>query len=195
MNTLSQISLAILSTLMPEGFAPVGQSEVSVDGRDALLVRAERETVMNTGLGGEHVSTVEADGQLLGYVRMTSAMAQPADLPSEEEARAVAMSFLETHAPDLRQHHSVHWIAPHEETITVDGEARTLTGMKVKMRATTPDRLWFWVIVGPNGEVMVFERDIYWITMPGRRRTEQWLHDGWLADRPEIVAKLVGGKR
>ncbi|EPX76392.1 hypothetical protein [Salipiger mucosus] len=192
MNTLTQISLSILSTLMPEGFAPVGQSPVSVDGRDAVLVRAERETGRNAGLGGEHVSTVEADGQLLGYVRMTSAMAQPAELPSEETARSVAMSFLETHAPDLRQHHRVHWVAPHEETVTMDGETHTLTGMKVKMRATTTDRLWFWVIVGPGDEVMVFERDIYWITMPGRRRTEQWLHDSWLAERSE-VPELVRG--
>jgi hypothetical protein len=30
---------------------------------------------------------------------------------------------------------------------------------------------------------MVFERDIVWITFPGHRQTEKWLHDGWLKAR------------
>ena len=41
---------------------------------------------------------------------------------------------------------------------------------------------------------MIFERDIYWITMPGRRRTEQLLHDSWLAERPDIVASVRSGR-
>ena len=82
--------------------------------------------------------------------------------------------------------------APHDETITVNNRERkqtlTLTGMKVKMRSTKPDQLWFWVIVGPNEEVMVFERDIFWVTMPGHRRTEKWLHDSWLAEKQQNLS-------
>jgi len=182
MNTIVQMSLGLLGTFLSDGFSPVGQARVEVDGRAAVLTRAERETGLNGGLGGEHISTVEADGTLLGYARMTNEMAQPAELPSRDTAHTVAMSFLESHAPDLRDNHRVHWIDPHSETITADGETRELTGMKVKMRDTTPDRLWFWVIVGPGSEVMVFERDIYWITIPGKRRTEKWLHDEWLSE-------------
>jgi len=50
----------------------------------------------------------------------------------------------------------------------------------VKMR-NKQDGLWFWVIVGGDGQVIVFERDIYWISFSGRRRTEKWLHDSYLA--------------
>ncbi|TKD18438.1 hypothetical protein FBT96_09935 [Rhodobacter capsulatus] len=103
-------------------------------------------------------------------------------LPGKERAQEIAMQFLQAHAPDLRAAHQIHWIAPHEEMISVDGKRLILTGMKVKMRSTLPDKLWFWVIVGPGEEVMVFERDIFWISLPGRRRTEKWLQDAWLAD-------------
>lgn len=88
-------------------------------------------------------------------------------LPSKERAQEIALQFLQSHAPDLRAAHQLHWIAPHEETITLDGQRLVLTGMKVKMRSAGPDKLWFWVIVGPGEEVMVFERDIFWIPCPG----------------------------
>lgn len=190
MNTFTQTSLSLLDTLLPDEFSPVRQAQVEVDGRRAVLTRAERESSRNDQLGGEHVSSVEADGALLGYVRMTLDMAQPAKLPSEDTAHTIAMSFLDRHAPDLRDSHRLHWIAPHSETITTGGEIRELIGMKVKMRATTPDRLWFWVIVGPSPEVMVFERDIYWINMPGKRRTEKWLHDSWLIENGHSLNQI-----
>lgn len=182
MKTFAQLPSPLLATFLPEEFVLAGQAQAEVDGRQALFTRAERESGRNAQLGGEHISTVEADGAFLGYACMTSDMAQPAELPSKDAAHAAAMSFLECYAPDLRNNHQVHWIDLHSEAVTVDGEIRELTGMKVKMRATTPSRLWFWVIVGPGSNVMVFERDIYWITMPGKRRTEKWLHDEWLAE-------------
>jgi len=42
------------------------------------------------------------------------------------------------------------------------------------------DGRWFWVIVGSDEKPMVFERDIVWVTFPGHRKTEKWLHDSWL---------------
>ncbi|MGO1502885.1 MAG: hypothetical protein ACTHWH_16555 [Marinobacter sp.] len=189
MNITKQASPLLLS-LLPEDFTPVSKSRVEMDGRPVIHSRAERSDGVHSGLGGEHISIVEGeDGTLLGFTRMTREMAQPATLPSEDVARDVAMRFLERHAPDLLNKHDIHWIAPHDETITVNNreseQTLTLTGMKVKMRSTKPDQLWFWVIVGPNKEVMVFERDIFWVTMPGHRRTEKWLHDSWLAEKQQ----------
>jgi hypothetical protein len=37
--------------------------------------------------------------------------------------------------------------------------------------------------VGSDKDVMAFERDIVWITVPGHRQTEKWLHDTWLTER------------
>ena len=53
--------------------------------------------------------------------------------------------------------------------------------MKVKMRNSADGR-WMWVIVGADRKVMVFERDIVWVTFPGHRQTEKWLHDSWLSE-------------
>ncbi len=58
-------------------------------------------------------------------------------------------------------------------------ETHTVTGMKVKAK-NTKDGRWFWVIVGANSQPMIFERDIVWISFPGHRQTEKWLHDSWL---------------
>ena len=77
----------------------------------------------------------------------------------------------------------ISWIAPHDEPIRIarDDHSETviLTGMKVKMRNLADGR-WFWVIVGSDERPMIFERDIVWITFPGHRKTEKWLHDSWL---------------
>jgi hypothetical protein len=54
--------------------------------------------------------------------------------------------------------------------------------MKVKCRNTADGR-WFWVIVGPGGQVITFERDVVWHTSLGMRCTEMWLHDLWLMHR------------
>ncbi len=34
---------------------------------------------------------------------------------------------------------------------------------------------------------MVSERDISWITFPGHRGTEKWLHDSWLVENGHNV--------
>jgi hypothetical protein len=43
------------------------------------------------------------------------------------------------------------------------------------------------IIVGADRKVMVFERDIRWMSFPGHRGTEKWLHDSWLAEKGHIV--------
>ena len=94
------------------------------------------------------------------------------------------MDFLRLAAPELLPVLEVSWIEPHDEPLRVSRggktENLTLTGMKVKMRNRVDGR-WMWVIVGADRKVMVFERDIVWVTFPGHRKTEKWLHDAWLA--------------
>jgi hypothetical protein len=168
------------SALVPTGFAKVSERNVVVDRTRATLVRHERANGVNGGLGGEHASFVLApDGRLKGFTRMDASLAG-APLPSREAARATALEFMRNHAPDLVANHEVHWVERHDETIRTATGGAMVSGMKVKMR-NTADRLWMWVIVGPSGQVVTFERDIVWITMPGRRGTEKWLHDAWVS--------------
>lgn len=183
-TTTQEIAFPINDHL-PAGYQQVGQRSVTVDGEAARLVRYERADSRNTGFGGEHFSTVIAEnGRLKGFARIDLDLVGR-DLPSREEAQAIAMDFLQKQAPDLLLGMKLNWVDPHDEPlrITRDGKTEnlTLTGMKVKMRNTADGR-WFWVIVGADRKVMVFERDIHWITFPGHRGTEKWLHDSWLIE-------------
>lgn len=168
------------SALVPSGFVKVSERGVTVDRNRATLVRYERANGSNVGLGGEHVSFVVApDGRLKGFTRMDSSLSGAA-LPSREIAQATALEFMRVHAPDLVATHEVHWVERHDESVRTASGRMTVSGMKVKMR-NRADRLWMWVIVGLDGQVVTFERDIVWINMPGRRGTEKWLHDSWVA--------------
>ncbi|MFC0220586.1 hypothetical protein FHS82_003498 [Pseudochelatococcus lubricantis] len=180
------VSAAVIRQHLPAGYREAGRRAAAVDGEHAELVRYERADGRNAFAGGEHFSTiVAADGRLKGFARMDLDL-MGGDLPSREEAREIAMAFLRQAAPDLLPGLQLSWIEPHDEPLRVtrDGRAEnlTLTGMKVKMRNTVDGR-WFWVIVGPDRKAMVFERDIVWITLPGHRQTEKWLHDGWLVEQ------------
>ena len=191
-NAMTDVAIApqpvatTIAQYMPEGYAPVSRRAVTIDKESAQLVRYERTDKRNAALGGEHFSTViAADGRLKGFARMDLDLVG-GGLPSREETQAIAMDFLSKAAPDLLPVLRVSWIEPHDEPLRVTRNGRTedltLTGMKVKMR-NSADGLWMWVIVGADRKVMVFERDINWITFPGHRGTEKWLHDSWLSEK------------
>lgn len=187
-----QAMTAFLATFLPPGFREVARQSVRVDGDSAEWVRwqaaapapapAPAPAKTPVQLGGEHFSVVWAtQGYLKGFADMRLPESGAA-LPGQAAAQAAADAFLRTHAPDLLHSREVHWIKPHDETLHRHGRAHTLAGMKVKMR-NRQDGRWFWVIVGAGGRPIVFERDIVWLRFPGKRQTEQWLHDDWLAQR------------
>lgn len=169
--------------LVPGTHRQVSQRSIEVDGEAAILTRYERQDGRNAGLNGEHFSTVVAtDGMLKGFTNISLDLAGK-PLPSRERSEQIARAFLQETAPDLLPRMKISWIDAHDEPIRVQGDSQTeiftLTGMKVKARNLADGR-WFWVIVGADEKPLVFERDIVWITLPGHRKTEQWLHDSWL---------------
>lgn len=167
---------------IPSGFALASRSEGTMDSVPVVVLRHERSDGANTGLGGEHVTVVhDAAGRLKGWTRMVAPSGSGA-LPSEGEARAVADAFFARHAPDIAGRLQTQWIKPHGERIRVGGGQVEVTGMKVK-RFDPVTRTYAWAIVGPNREVITFERDIVWSNQMSMRETEKWLHDGWLATR------------
>jgi enamine deaminase RidA (YjgF/YER057c/UK114 family) len=173
---------------VPFGYLEVSRLSVRVDGEPAVLTRHERRDGRNGGLGGEHFSTlISGDGKLKGSVDLSLEKAM-GTLPSRQRAEQVARVFLAERAPDLLERMEITWIEPHDEFIRVVGAqgessaSLTVSGMKVKARNLV-DGKWFWVIVGSDEKPMVFERDIVWLSFPGRRQTEKWLHDDWLESR------------
>lgn len=174
-----------VARFVPETHIEASSRHVSVDGQNAQLIRYERRDGRNAGLEGEHFSAVVAtDGTLKGFANMSlDLVGKP--LPTRARSEQIARDFLQATAPELLPRMKISWIEPHDEPIRVlrDGRSEivTLTGMKVKARNLADGR-WFWVIVGSDEQPMVFERDIVWITFPGHRKTEKWLHDSWVKD-------------
>lgn len=169
-----------IDAYLPSDYQPISQRAVTIDGEAATLLRYQPQENTQIQLGETHFSLLTDKSDCLkGFVWLAPQFAG-GKLPPEQTAQTVADTFLQNYAPDLYANKETHWIAPHNETIQVNNQSLTLTGMKVKMRHAK-NGLWFWVIVGNHGKPMVFERDIVWISFPGKRQTEKWLHDAWLA--------------
>ncbi len=186
---LSRSTQKVLAPAVPDGYDFFGETSVEVDGKTAELLRFTRADKTNTHLGGEHVSYVLAPkGNLLGFTWMDDRFDGRQKQISQAETETIARDFLKCYAPDLLKNMRLLWVHAHDETIrTKAGKQRTLTGMKFKARDRSTG-LYFWVIVGADRNVMIFERDIHWITFPGHRGTEKWLHDSWLSQRLDRVS-------
>lgn len=172
---------------IPNDYILVKQQDVVVNDAPASLFRYQPKSNSEYGLMGEHFSYVaDKNGKLKGFVNLSEKISDSDNLPSKDESKQSAISFLKTYAPDLLENMEVHWVKPHDETIQVKTGNTTkeivITGMKVKCRNLN-DGLWFWVIVNHEKQAYVFERDIEWINFPGKRKTEKWLHDQWLSKK------------
>lgn len=78
----------------------------------------------------------------------------------------------------------LHWIGQHTEEIishqeTSQKEKIQIHGMKVKMYIPET-KLWAWVIIDNTGDILTFERDIFWNFDQFKRETQMWLHDSWI---------------
>jgi hypothetical protein len=177
----------------PAGFEILASvNPVALDGVPAWHLRYQRNDGQNGGLGGEHYSMVlSQSGQLLGKTWFSADQCH-GTLPTAAQAQRIAYSYLEQHAPDLLPGLALQWVQPHQETLRTtlaDGQSRshTLTGMKVKC-LNEADGRYFWVIVGPGGVVLTFERNIVWDFARSLRQTEKWLHDSWLTGQLPALA-------
>ena len=102
---------------IPSNMRLVKKQEVMIDKTEATLLRFERKDDKNSGLMGEHFSTLlDKEHRLKGFTDMTL-KAQNGVLPSEAEAESIARDFLKTHAPDLLPTIEISWIKPHDEVI------------------------------------------------------------------------------
>lgn len=172
----------------------------------ALLLRFESSNNQNNNLGGEHITIIYDCNQhrLLGFTDM-HLESQHKNPVTHQQALTVALDFLKKAAPDLLPEKVVtpelitlsasarmdfepeipfgklllHWIANHDETITVNGKEQIIHGMKVKFEIPSQN-LWAWVIVTPDAHIQTFERNVSWNMKSMQRNTQMWLHDQWL---------------
>jgi hypothetical protein len=179
---------------IPKDWAIVDVRTEHHDERAVTVIRHQPDEMR---LGGPHATVVlDAEGTILGYTRLTEEDAGAA-LLDEAEAERHARNFLRELDPGYLEGLSVNFVQRHDEAITAaDGTELTVSGMKVKFHHD--GGLYAWVIIGPDGRVLTFERDIAWDSGQGRRGTQMWLHDSWIAayegtgpqpDAPYAVAK------
>jgi len=177
--------------------------------KKAILLRFERENGENKGLGGEHVSVVYSvqDKKILGFTKMRSELTPEVADITHQEALAIAVEFLQKAAPDLISEEvgtpelngidkkermefvpacplgktQLNWMDDHGELLTLGGKETEIHGMKVKLYIPETE-LWAWVIIGTDKQVLTFEKNIAWDFEKMQRKTQMWLHDGWLKE-------------
>ncbi|MFI6288523.1 hypothetical protein ACIBCM_27885 [Streptomyces sp. NPDC051018] len=180
----SQESLTDAGLAVPDGWRPVQVREDEHDDRPVTVVRYERGAQRT--LGGEHITTVvDGRGTLLGYTRMTldaASSSVSSDKAAEKAAEKAAFDWMERFVPEHAEGLDVQWVNRHDEEVRDQaGTEHTVSGAKVKSRHD--NGLYTWVIVNDKGEIITYERDIRWDDSEGRRGTQMWLHDKWIAAR------------
>lgn len=165
---------------IPAGYQFYSVRKVEVDNTPAYLFRFEKSE--NKDLMGEHFSFVisEEDKRILGFTNMDKKYSNLKML-SKGETEKIAKDFLSKIDGILVNDLKNLWMDRHDEEVLVNGQKMVLAGMKYKCyRASNND--YAWVIVGYDGSVITFERDIKWNNSEHRRITEKWLHDNWVSE-------------
>ncbi|WP_335908154.1 hypothetical protein [Shewanella indica] len=169
---------------IPEGYQAVYQRSVIQDDVPMTLTRYERQDGQNTGLQGEHFSTLYSkDGTLMGFMNITSSVvAHP--LPSEKESERVAREFFASQAPDLLTNMRITSIATYTKPLrlTATNETVDVSGVRVKAYNNSSSN-WFWVVVGNGNQILSYERDVGWSYIRFQRSSEYWLDDQWLLNQ------------
>lgn len=166
---------------IPCGYIFRSAYKVKADNVKAYLFRFEKSD--NKVISGEHYSFVisEKDKQILGFSNMDKKYSNVKML-SKSETEKIAKDFLLKLDNSLANELKNLWIERHDEEIMINGKTTVITGMKYKCyRASQND--YAWVIIGSDGSIITFERNIKWNNNEHKRITEKWLHDSWLAEK------------
>lgn len=139
------------------------------------LLRFTKESEIS--LFNEHISFVNND-KLIAIARMLKKYEVKPNL-SKDEAKNIAIDFLEKYAKDLLENYKILWVDFHDESLEIQGKTTKITGLKVKCQNLS-DKLYFWVIVGFDKSIMVFERDVIWDFLRAGRVSQKYIHDSWL---------------
>lgn len=177
--------------VIPSDFKADTVSLVEVNKEKAYLFRYVKD--VNRDLLQEHYSfivTKEMPYRILGFTRMDVKYLDR-DLLSEAQTREIATKFLLGIDADLANSLENLWIDKHGESMIIDQREKPIIGMKYKCyRKSSGD--YAWVIVGFDGSVITFERDIIWDNAANKRITQKWLHDNWILENDKKRQDVKG---
>jgi hypothetical protein len=189
MNNIQASELVKQFLPIPDGYKVSFYQEAHHDKLLVIHIRLSKNDINELFMEHFSVTIDQKNKQLMGVIHLDKNF-ETDDYIDEEKAETIALDFLRKNAPDLLDTVEVRWIRPtrkipqtppHDEGFKLD-TGEIITGMRVKLWANNTKK-YAWVIVGANGQVINFERDIIWSTLKHRRTTEKWLHDDWLTKK------------
>ncbi len=175
------------------------------EAKNLILLRFVPDPAQGLGYGREHVSILfdPIEAKIFGVTKMLARFVtkRPIDYKMALER---SMEILKKWAPDLIPENvflpsfdpkqdeeklvfspefklgklELNWIGPHFETIQVE-KLEKIKGIKIKLY-NPANELWTWLIMSETGELITYERDVYWDFSAFCRGTQMWLHDNWL---------------
>ena len=164
---------------IPKNYKPKSVKKVRFNDIDAYLFRYVKNK--NKELMSEHFSFIVAKKSLkiLGFTLMDKKYSRLKML-SKKETETIARNFLKNIDSSLNDELENLWIERHDEKIIVDGNEKiTIAGMKYKCFCPSKND-YAWIIVGFDGTIITYERDIKWNSKEQKRITNKWLHDNWI---------------
>lgn len=170
--------------VIPSGYHFYSVKKVVADNESALLFRYQKDR--NENKNGEHFSFIisENEKQILGFTYMDKKFSN-SKMISKAEAKKITETFLRQLDNSLAKELKNLWIEQHDEQIIANDKEAIISGIKYKCyRAATND--YCWVVVGFDGAIVTFERNIKWDNTAGKRITEKWLHDSWVIEKDKI---------
>jgi len=187
---------------IPEGYKLTSHLLQSHDEVPVFIFRYEKSNGKNTGLGGEHFSVSVDLGatKIMGVMHVDETHCGEG-LPNDDDAQDAAIQWLPKIAPELVDQYEVKWILsqkeepekiPHECPFPFkddEGKEHLVTGVRVKLFFQELDS-WGWVIVGRDGQIISFEREVIWNTTLSRRSTPAWLHDNYIQELMSDINRI-----
>lgn len=195
------LSLVAERVPVPSNYQLVGSLLVNHDAIPVFIFRFQQDENIKE-IGGEHFSvSVDLDAtKIMGFIHIHKEHCGDG-LLDDESAKVIARDFIPQVAPDLASEYEIKWVMkqlenpnkiPHESPFPfqdTSGETHLVTGVRVKLFFEKLSS-WGWVIVGREGKIISFERQINWNTIMNRRSTPAWLHDPYIQELSEDIKRL-----
>lgn len=176
---------------IPDDYKIVVNKLVSRNGEQVHLLRYQPSNLPAEALGREHIMVMYPEGgELYTYNALTQPLSGP--MPTEKEAWDKAERIWQQVAPNYRGKLERLRILDGQERSYTDANGHTVTFplMWAKYANTEDMSSYEWIGLGPNGQLVEFERYNIWDYAAGRQKTEMWYGDDWVRARRGLGPQL-----
>lgn len=176
---------------IPDDYKIVVNKLVPRNEEQVRLLRYQPANLPEEVLGREHITVMYPEGgELYTYNALTQPLSGP--MPTEQEAWDKAERIWQQVAPNYRGKLERLRILDGQERSYTDTNGYTVTFplMWAKYANTEDMGSYEWIGLGPNGQLVEFERYNSWDYAAGRQKTEMWYGDDWVRARRGLGPQL-----